>query len=243
MKKLLYLPVLALLTVARLPGQPPALEIHPLTPEVYVFITYQHIGVMGNLRFPANGLYVVTPEGVVLLDTPWDTTQLQPLLDSIERRHRLPVVMSISTHYHEDRTAGIDYYRERDIATWSSEATAARCSEVGFPRAAHLFASDTTFVVGGRSFQTYYPGPGHTTDNIVVWLPEWRVLYGGCFIKSTESTDLGNIANADLAAWPGSARRTLRRFRRPEYVIPGHSGWQDADGLKHTLRLLRRHKR
>src|SRR5688572_5108563 len=48
------------------------LELHPLTGDVYLYTTYQDYE--GN-PVPANGLYVVTDAGVLLIDTPWDTTE------------------------------------------------------------------------------------------------------------------------------------------------------------------------
>jgi hypothetical protein len=39
-------------------------------------------------------MYLVTNQGVVLFDTPWDSTQFQQLLDSIKIKHGKDVVMS-----------------------------------------------------------------------------------------------------------------------------------------------------
>src|SRR5678816_2361495 len=83
------------------------LKITRLTGEFYVFTTFNSF--QGNL-IPANGMYLVTNEGVVMFDTPWDTTQFQPLLDSIKSRHGKNVILCIATHFHEDRTGGLQYY-------------------------------------------------------------------------------------------------------------------------------------
>ena len=56
------------------------LEITPLTTNFYVYTTKK---VMDDEVVPSNSMYLVTNEGVVLFDTPWDSTQLQPLLDTI----------------------------------------------------------------------------------------------------------------------------------------------------------------
>ena len=60
------------------------LTITHLTKDFYIYTTYQSY--QGYL-VPANGMYLITNKGVVLFDTPWDATQFQPLLDSIEKRH------------------------------------------------------------------------------------------------------------------------------------------------------------
>jgi metallo-beta-lactamase class B len=66
------------------------LNIEPLTGDFYIYTTYN---TYKGSRLPANGMYLVTKEGVVLFDTPWDTTQFQPLLDSIQFKHNKKVTL------------------------------------------------------------------------------------------------------------------------------------------------------
>jgi len=82
------------------------LRIEHLTDNFYVYTTYKDLN---GFMFPSNSMYLVTDNGVVLFDTPWDTTQFQPLLDSISVRHNKKVVLAVSTHYHDDRTAGLEF--------------------------------------------------------------------------------------------------------------------------------------
>ncbi len=215
-------------------GQNP-LQITALTGDFYVYTTYKDFG---GQPFPSNSLYVVTDAGVVLIDTPWDEKQFQPLLDSIQKRHAKPVVLCIATHFHDDRTAGLNFLREKGIKTFTSKKTAGLCKKHNGNAPEFSFAKDTVFTVGNHTFETFYPGAGHSPDNIVVWFAKEKVLYGGCFVKSTENSSLGNIADADLAAWPGSLQKTMKKFKNPEFVIPGHFGWKDKQSLHHTLRLL-----
>jgi metallo-beta-lactamase class B len=211
------------------------LEISHLTGNFYIYTTYKDFN---GAPFPSNSMYVVTNDGVVMIDTPWDSTQFQPLLDSIERRHNKKVVMCIATHFHDDRTAGFDFLKSKGIQTWSSRNTFELCKKENNSQAEFTFANDTTFTVGGLTFNTFYPGEGHTSDNIVVWFPHEKVLYGGCFVKSTEATGLGNIEDANVAEWANSIRRVMKEFPGLAYIIPGHNGWKSNASLKHTLRLL-----
>ena len=55
------------------------LEISHLTEDFYVYTTY---GTYKSVSVPANAMYMLTSKGVVLFDTPWDSTTFQPLLDS-----------------------------------------------------------------------------------------------------------------------------------------------------------------
>ena len=98
---------------------------------------------------------------------------------------------------------------------------------------------DTTLIFGGTSVQVLYPGGGHTRDNIVVWLPASRILFGGCLVKADSAESLGYIADADLASWPGAITMLLHRFPRARIVVPGHGAVGGRGLLKHTLALLR----
>jgi metallo-beta-lactamase class B len=163
------------------------------------------------------------------------------LLDSIKARHHQEVVLCISTHYHEDRTGALAFLKAKGIKTYSSLQTYELCKQKGMHQAAFYFTKDTVFNAGNHSFQTYYPGPGHTADNIVIWLAKEKILYGGCFVKSTEATDLGNLSDANVQQWPTSIHKTLNKFPDPAYVIPGHQGWANTQSLQYTLKLLRDH--
>jgi metallo-beta-lactamase class B len=98
----------------------PKLKISHLTGDFYIYTTYN---TYQESKLPANGMYLVTNDGVVLFDTPWDTTQFQPLLDSIKIRHDKKVVICIATHWHSDRTEGLEYYKKRGIRTYTTSLT------------------------------------------------------------------------------------------------------------------------
>ena len=77
------LTIIFILSLNQIIGQTkePKLKISHLTGDFYVYTTYN---TYEGSQIPANGMYIVTNNGVVLFDTPWDTTQFQPLLDSIK---------------------------------------------------------------------------------------------------------------------------------------------------------------
>lgn len=217
------------------------LDINHLTGDLYIYTTYHDLG--GDHPYPANGTYLVTGEGVVIIDSPWDQLQCQPLLDSIQKRHGRKVVLCLATHFHADRTGSFDYLKSKGIKTYSSKHTRQLCKKNNEQQAQFTFEKDTVFTIGGYKIQTFYPGAGHSKDNIVVWFGKDRVLHGGCFVKSTESPDLGNLSDADVKAWPQSVQKTLVQFPDARFVIPGHQGWQSNQGLQHTLQLLSEYKK
>lgn len=231
--------LIALYFSLSLSAQTPALKITHLTGDFYIYTTYKPYK---GTPVSANGLYVVTNKGVMMIDTPWDTSQFQALLDSIQNRHHQKVVLCIATHSHEDRSAGLEYYKQKGIKTYTSKQTDVISEKSGEKRAEYLFNKDTTFTLGQYSFETYYPGEGHTKDNIVIWFPKEKILHGGCAIKSTEATDLGYVKEANLAEWPKSLNRIKEHCANPKFIIPGHQSWKSLKAIDHTLKLLKENK-
>lgn len=217
----------------------PKLHIKHLTGNLYTYITYHR---MDNQWVSANALYLVTNKGAVMMDTPWDPEEYQPMLDSIQKKHHQKVVMCIGTHYHDDRSGGFDFMRKKGIKTWSSAKTKEYAKKYGAKQAQYTFKSDTTFNIGGHTFQTVYAGEGHTRDNIAIWFPKEKVLYGGCLVKSSEADNLGYIDEANLQAWPNTIKALQKRFADARYVIPGHDGGTGVNALSNTLKLLKEKK-
>src|SRR3954469_1405986 len=116
------------------------LQISHLTGDFYIYTTYVSLN---GAPFPANGMYLVTSKGVVMFDTPWDSTQFQPLLDSIRLRYNKNVVMCIATHFHDDRTAGLEYYKQQGIKTYTTKQTDELSKARGKKRAEFLIYKDT----------------------------------------------------------------------------------------------------
>jgi len=216
-----------------------ALYISHLTGDFYVYTTSK---IYDGTLFPANGMYIVTTKGVILLDAPWDSTQFQPLVDSIQRKHHQKIIMCIATHFHEDRTGGLEFFKQAGARTYSSYKTDELSKQKGEKRAETIFYTDTVFNVGEHRFQTYYGGPGHSPDNIVVWFGKEKILYGGCLVKSVEANDLGNLSDANVKEWPLTIKKIQRKFGQPLFIIPGHQSWMSKDALQHTLQLLKQHK-
>jgi metallo-beta-lactamase class B len=212
------------------------LQIAHLTGDFYIYTTYN---TYEETKVPANGMYLVTSKGVVLFDTPWDTTQFQPLLDSIQFKHNNNVVLCLATHWHSDKTAGLEYYRQQGIKTYTTVLTDALSKKNNKKRAEFLMAKDTVFHLGQYSFETYYPGEGHTADNIIIWFKREKILYGGCLIKGTDDETLGYLGDANITAYASTLENVQKKCRKPDYIIIAHSDWKNKNSLKHSLMLAK----
>lgn len=223
-------------SLAKIFGQTenPKLKISHLTGNFYIYTTYN---AYQNSLVPANGMYLVTNNGVVMFDTPWDTTQFQPLLDTIRARHNKDVVMCFATHWHSDKTAGLEYYRQQGIKTYTTVLTDEFSKKNDKKRAEFLMTKDTLFNVGQYSFETYYPGEGHTADNIVIWFKKERILFGGCLIKGVDDETLGSLSDANVLEYASTLKNVQNKFRDPRFIIIAHSDWRNINSLKHSIEM------
>lgn len=238
---LLSLLVFSRFTPAQSPQKPP-LKVIPLGDGVYVHVSYNFYQ---NTAIPANGLIIKTSDGVVIVDTAWDTKDdtdnTRQLLRYIADSLHQPVRLCIVTHAHEDRVGGIGELRKAGVRVISTPLTARKSVQLGYESPEGSLPADTTFVVGRVPIRCFFPGEGHTTDNIVVWLPRQRILHGGCLVKSVAVFGMGNLADANLKQWANSIQRLQAQFGSARIVVPGHEEWSGTNALAHTVRLVEKY--
>lgn len=218
----------------------PKLKISHLISDFYIYTTYN---TYEGSKIPANGMYLLTDNAVVLFDTPWDTTQFQPLLDSIKLKHNKNVTLCIATHWHSDRTEGLEYYKQQAVKTYTTSLTDELSKKNNKKRAEFLMTKDTLFTVGQHSFEIYYPGEGHTADNIIVWFDKEKILYGGCLIKGADARDLGYLKDANILEYEMTLKKVHQKCPDPKFIIVSHHDWKNNNSLKHSIKLARKLKR
>ncbi|MCW7493904.1 subclass B1 metallo-beta-lactamase [Leptospira sp. 2 VSF19] len=188
--------------------------------------------------YSANGLVVLSNKGAVVIDTPWTESQTEELFSEIKTKFQKEILFLLVTHAHDDRMAGVPLFHKRNIPVYSTALTAKLAKERGLGKTNPILDIQTRLPAGNQSVEVFYPGQGHSADNIVVWLPETHILFGGCLVKALDAKDLGNVKEADLNEWPNSVKRVLSRYTDAEVVVPGHGDWGKLDLLRHTIRLL-----
>ncbi|TGD81617.1 subclass B1 metallo-beta-lactamase [Hymenobacter wooponensis] len=215
------------------------IRVRAVAPDVFVHTSYRYLpGTAAPI--PANGLVISTTKGAILLDTGWDSDQTLQLLrwvaDSLHQRVRMVIV----THAHEDRMGGIAVLRANNIKVVSSQMTSSRATAIKEDAPTPAIKPFTVIQAGKTRLELFYPGPGHTPDNLVAWLPKQRVLFGGCLVKEMATDTPGNIEDADLKKWPSAVKAVADRYPRARTVVPGHGNWGGPELLTHTLDVLRR---
>lgn len=216
-----------------------SINITPVDSNIYLYTSYGDVGNYKNID--ANAVVVISGEDAVLFDTPWDDAQATQLISFVQDSLKKDIIMSIITHAHVDRIGSIKTLHKNNIPTVCYKLTAEEAPKHGYPVPEHRFYSrDTSFKCGEIDIVAYHPGAGHTVDNIVLYIPSKKFLYGGCFIKSGYSNSIGNIEDADVAAWPNSLKKTQQHFSKTgiDMIIPGHGSWKSSKAIENTLRLL-----
>lgn len=218
--------------------KPVKISITHLTKNFYVCTSYGYPDDKSP-AYPANSLFAVTDKGIILVNSPWGDEQTQQLIDSVKQRFNKKIIFCIATHFHDDCLGGFDVLKKQGAKTYSSRQTYTLAKKENNELPQYTFAHDTTFNIAGITLKTYYPGEGHTHDNIVVWLPQHKILFGGCLVKSLEADNKGFTGDANLEQWPSSIKNVQGHFKDARYVIPGHLGWRGGlKQLSHTLHVL-----
>jgi glyoxylase-like metal-dependent hydrolase (beta-lactamase superfamily II) len=215
--------------------QPRAL---PLGADSYMVQGLSALGSPGNRNFISNAAFVVTPDGVLVVDALGSPALARELLDEIGRITAQPVRYVVVTHYHADHVYGLQVFREagasivahRDGQLYlNSEQAALRLQasrdELAPAVDAHtrLVHADrwidrpTTLTLGGTDFLLQPAGPAHTPEDLVVWMPQRRVLFAGDLVFRGRIPFVGQ---ADSGRWI-QALDTLLGFDAA-VIVPGH---------------------
>lgn len=212
-------------------------ELYKVTDNIWVHTTYTDYE---GMRTPSNGVIAVTSKGLILIDTPWNSTQTTELIELSKKLFKKDISLAIITHAHDDRIGGIDVLLEKKIDVRSTDMTMKEAEKNGFKKPKTLLKEDEKITLGDIDIEVFYPGEGHTSDNITIWFPRYKVLFGGCLIKSLESKDIGSITDANIKQWPDSVNKVIKKYSNAKIVIPGHGKWGDLKLAEHTLDLLKK---
>lgn len=214
------------------------LQIRKISDNVYLYVAWADIGEWG--RVGSNGLIVVDGGRGFLVDTPMDSLQTRQLVDWVADSLQVTVEGFVPGHWHSDCVGGMEYLKHRGVKTYANKLTNDILASKGRPQAAESFSDSIALKIGKIDVQCYYLGGGHATDNIVVWLPSEKILFGGCMIKDCSATSLGNVEDAaSREEWSATVKTIADKFADAQIIVPGHGEVGGAEILDHTEKLLK----
>jgi len=228
--------VLTLLGPATASAQSP--QPVAVAPGAYMVQGVSALGSSANRNFISNAAFVVTPEGVLLVDALGSPALAWELLAQIRRITAAPLRYVVLTHYHADHVYGLQVFKEagatiiaqRDGAAYLTSETASLRLEASRKDLApavnadtHLVAADrwidapTTLHMGGLDFVLQPAGPAHTAEDLVVWVPQLKLLLAGDLVFRGR---IPYVGQADSGSWI-AALDTLLAFDA-QIIVPGH---------------------
>jgi len=211
--------------------------LKPLSENMYIHISYKFLESYGNV--PANGLLCIEDDYAILIDTPWDNELTKILCDYVSETLNAKINTVVVTHSHDDCMGGLEELHSRGAISYCYELTKEFAIRDSLPIPKISFSDSLILRFPKISFKLYYLGAGHTKDNIVIYISDKKILFGGCLIKSLNSKNLGNITQGDLEEYPKTLMKLLDKFQDVEIVIPGHGDLGGIELIEHTLELTK----
>jgi glyoxylase-like metal-dependent hydrolase (beta-lactamase superfamily II) len=186
-----------------------------------------------------NAGFVVTGEGVVVIDALASPGDGARLLATVRATTRQPVRWLVLTHHHPDHHFGAVVFRKAGARVLAHPDRRVLASEGGennliadwvrvvgldamrgfeFANGADRPVTGTdTLRLGGRTLVIRHPGPAHSAGDLTVWLPAERVLFAGdLLIEDGVSMVVDGDSHVLLRALEGLDSLAAR------VVVPGH---------------------
>src|SRR5690606_20935705 len=137
--------------------------------------------------FPSNGLIVRGTRSGLLIDTTWPTADMPRLLQQRKSLAADTPFSLVCTHAHDDRMSGVEIARAAGIRSFVYRLTQEDAPSRQLPLADETWhVREKHFDLGDRTVEVFYPGPTHTRDNVVAFLPHQGILFGGCMLRPAE---------------------------------------------------------
>lgn len=217
---------------------PPPMVARQVSPLGWYVEGLSALGSGGNQNFISNAGFVVTPAGVVVIDALGSPFAAQRLLAEIRRVTTQPVTHLIVTHYHADHIYGLQVFKaagvrilahalareyllsetarlrlvasRQELAPWINQET--RLIE-----ADEWITGDRELNLGGVRLQIIHVGPSHTPEDLVVMVPQDKLLFAGDLVFRGRVPFVGQ---ADSRQWIRSLERLL--LLDASVFVPGH---------------------
>ena len=210
------------------------LEIVKLSENNYQYISY--LKLKQSSYYPCNGYVYVSDGEAIVFDTPVDETSASQLISFLQEEVNVAIKGVVVNHFHKDAAGGLEAFAKANIPSYASSKTAEILRKDGV-EITHPFETKQELKVGSTVVENTYFGPAHTQDNIVSYIPDVHLLYGGCMIKSLQGVK-GNLKDADVQQWPKTVSKIKEAYPNVQVVIPGHGCKGGASLLDYTIQLF-----
>ncbi len=212
------------------------LKIEQVSSSVFIHISYLSTNDFGKVA--CNGMVYFDEEEAIVFDTPTDDTVSKELIHWIENQQKKKVKAIVVTHFHVDCLGGLQYFHEKGIPSHANNTTitlARQHNRMVVPE--HGFENKMKITIGKFPVFTQFFGEGHTVDNVVGYVPNEKVLFGGCLIKSN-TAGKGNLEDANTEEWSNTIEKIKKKIPDLKIVIPGHGKSGGTELLDYTIQMF-----
>jgi cyclase len=195
--------------------------------------------------------FLAGADGVIAVDTCATERRTKLFLDHVRQVTDQPLRMLVNTHHHGDHTHGnyltypatiVGHENCRELILQSGLSHypgifegpdhPVEWGDLHLAPPTLTFSDSVTVHAGDIRAELHYIGnPAHTTNDIVAWLPDHKVLYTGdlVFNQGTPFVLMGSVSGS---------LRAIQRVRQfaPEVIVPGHGPVCDIDVLDQIAR-------
>jgi metallo-beta-lactamase class B len=216
------------------------IQIEQLSDSIFRHITWEESNQFG--RFSSNGMLIIHKGQAIMIDTPFDNEKTEIIVNYLRDSMHVELIKLISGHFHLDCIGGLEYIQSQGIESIASNHTVNKCTELGLPVPSTPFKDELIVDLNGLKLVCRYFGGGHTPDNIVVWIPRYKILFGGCLIKSGNAISLGFTGDSDMTNYDLTIEKIIEEYPEIEKVVPGHGDVGGINLLSHTIDLVKNKK-
>jgi cyclase len=191
----------------------------------------------------ANVSWFLLGDEVVVIDSGPDVAGAKAILAKIAETAGKPVRYLIVTHAHGDHAGGVPVFAAAGAQIICAENAAGGIASVlekanTKSRSPFLTLSERMGFIGGpRRAAVYWLGPAHTAGDLVVLLPDDRILFSGDIVLNRR---LPYMQAPDMD--PKSWEKILLRLAALEVdtVVPGHGEVGQKQAIADSLAYVRR---
>ncbi len=212
-----------------------SLKIEQLTEHVYRHISYLNTEAWGKVE--CNGMIVMEGGEALVFDTPVGSPSGKELINWVVQKGA-SVKAVVATHFHYDCLGELDAFHDAGVPSYGSHRTISLAKSIDNPVPQVGFADSLLMTAGRLEIIIQYYGEGHTTDNVVVYVPEAETIFGGCLVKAM-GAGKGNLEDANTKAWPFTMEKIVKELPNLRLVIPGHGQPGGVELLEYTARMFR----
>lgn len=201
-----------------------------LVPNVYA---YEDLLTSAGVSFTTNSLIVVTTDGAVLVDGQDDPARGKALVDSIKKITPQPLKYVVVASDHVDHVGGNAVIKQAfpGVVFISSPASLKTMTDLKrdvLPT--ETVADKRSLRVGVTELQILNLGRGHTGGDLVVYLPESKVMF-------FSELYLHQVFPAMITAYPSEWVATLKKAQAMDvsWFVAGHGFIDDMATMKADL--------